>query len=186
MAGAKVMLPMARVHEYTDSAAGSRHFHLHGAYTYMKPPRGRAPSTPTFTRTPRQGGTAFTSSLLRHPHQHHRHRPCADEAKPYSTDMSFSDEVNYHLLCRRGKGKSPRPTPTRRAPLGQAPTRQRPPTSSSSDIDKPEGYGYASLERWAYSSTLQLHQHTIITNLEKTRLEDDDHCSSLIGGGLWA
>jgi hypothetical protein len=70
--------------------------------------------------------------------------------------------------------------------------RQRPPTSSSSDIDKPEGYGYASPERRAYRSTLQFLQHIIIIiiiiiiNLEKTRLEDNDHCSSLIGGGLWA
>jgi hypothetical protein len=64
--------------------------------------------------------------------------------------------------------------------------RQRPPTSSSSDIDKPEGYSYASPERRAYSSTLQFLQHIIIINQEKTRLEDDDHCSSLIGGGLWA
>jgi hypothetical protein len=66
--------------------------------------------------------------------------------------------------------------------------RQRPPTSSSSDIDKPEGYGYASPERRAYRSTLQFLQHIIIIiiNLEQTRLEDNDHCSSLIGGGLWA
>jgi hypothetical protein len=65
--------------------------------------------------------------------------------------------------------------------------RQRPPTSSSSDIDKPEGYGYASPERRAYRSTLQFLQHIIIViNLEKTRLEDNDHCNSLIGGGLWA
>jgi hypothetical protein len=40
------------------------HRHLYGA------PRGRAPSTSTPKRTPRRGRMAFTSSLLRHPHQH--------------------------------------------------------------------------------------------------------------------
>jgi hypothetical protein len=65
--------------------------------------------------------------------------------------------------------------------------RQRTPTSSSSDIDKPEGYGYASPERRAYRSTIQFLQHIIIIiNLEKMRLEGNDPCSSLIGGGLWA
>jgi hypothetical protein len=116
MAGAKVMLPTrvykstptlsppTHIDTYTEPPEAGRHLHrhLHGApearrrlhRCLQEPPRGRAPSTSTPTRTRRQGRMAFTSSLLRHPHQHHRHRPCADKAKPYSTDMSFSGEAN--------------------------------------------------------------------------------------------
>jgi hypothetical protein len=57
MVGAKVMLPTARVHEYTDFFATNVYTN-----TYTEPPRGRAPSTPTPTRGPLEAG--------RHPHRH--------------------------------------------------------------------------------------------------------------------
>jgi hypothetical protein len=58
MAGAKVMLPTAREHEYTDSTAANAHRHLHGA------PRGRAPSTPTPTWCPSRWGAVYTDAYM--------------------------------------------------------------------------------------------------------------------------
>jgi hypothetical protein len=71
MAGAKIMLPIVCVHEYTDFVAtnvytdtyteplkaGRRlHRHLHGA------PQGRAPSTSTPTRSPSKQGAVYTNT----------------------------------------------------------------------------------------------------------------------------
>jgi hypothetical protein len=51
---------------YTEPLEAGRRLHR----CLQEPPRGRVPSTSTPTWTARQAGMAFTSSLLRHLHQH--------------------------------------------------------------------------------------------------------------------
>jgi hypothetical protein len=58
MAGAKVMLLTARVHEYTNSTAANTRRYLHGA------PRGKAPSTPTPTWCPSRRGAVYTDTYM--------------------------------------------------------------------------------------------------------------------------
>ena len=114
---------------------------------------------------------------------HHRqHRPCTDKAKSYSTDTSFSDEANYHLLRRRGKSKS-----HVRHRLGghhQAGHRR--------GEGCPHFHHRTSTSRRVTAMHCRSGGHIAspfnFTTIypKKTGLEDDDHCSSLIGGGLWA
>lgn len=116
-----------------------------------------------------------------------QHRPSTGDAKLYTTDMSFPDEAKYHLICRRGNVKSSRPV-TDKADITTLGTDKVKATHIFIIGHRQAGGLWLSIAGATgvplFPSTSPPHNTTIFTrNMEKTRLEDNDHCDSLIGGG---